>query len=298
MTQIAVLADIHGNLPALEAIWEDLNQFDIDHVVIAGDVINWGPFSLEVLEFLDERREYCSVIRGNHEFYLLDYDSLRAPPAWRYVTGQRLTGPRWIHHLIGDTWRRRIAGWPDTLSLRFADAPPVRVLHGAPGNPWQGFYADTPLEIIEKAFATVEETTIISAHTHLPLDRRAGRWHIVTPGSAGNPTDGIPDASYMLLQSEHDGWRATHRRVPFDRSRVIEELERQRSIAEHGDFGRFIIEEFRTARPWVGPYMLWRRTHHPDEPMTTSYFDEFDEELRREHTFPAYQINLPEEPQS
>ncbi len=297
MTRLAVLGDIHGNLPALEAVWADLSQFEVDHVVVAGDVINWGPFSLEVLEFLDERRERCSIVRGNHEFYLLDYDSPRAPEAWKRITGERLTGPRWIHQLIGDTWRRRIAGWPDTLSLRFADAVPLRVVHGAPGNPWQGVYEDTPVEVVAEAFASVKESTVVSAHTHLTLDRQVDRWHIVNPGSAGNPTDGIPDASYMLLESGEGGWHATHRRVPFDRSRVIQELERQSAIAEHNDFGRFIVEEFRTARPWVGPYMLWRRTNYPNEPMTTSLAELFTEDLRREHTFPAYQLNLPEEEQ-
>ncbi len=297
MTRLAVLADIHGNLPALEAVWEDLSRRDVDHVVIAGDVIDWGPFSREVLEFLDERRETCSIIRGNHEIYLLDYDTPRAPPAWEAVVGQRMTGPRWIHRLVGDAWRRRIAGWPDTLSLRFADAPPVRVLHGAPGNHWKGIYADTPHEEINEAFASITETTVITAHTHLPLERQVNRWHIVNPGSLGNPQDGILDAGYALLESETSIWRVTHLRVPYDQQHVIQGLEQQNLIAEHGDAGHLVIKEFQTARPYIGPYLLWRRKHYPDDPMTTSLTAFFTENDRWEHTFPAYRLNLPDEEQ-
>ena len=75
MTRLAVLADIHGNLPALQAVIDDMAQFAVDQVVVAGDSINWGPFSREVLEVIRERR--WPVIRGNNELYLLDYDTER-----------------------------------------------------------------------------------------------------------------------------------------------------------------------------------------------------------------------------
>lgn len=291
MTTLAILADIHGNLPALEAVWEDLSQFDVDHVVVAGDVINWGPFSREVLEFLTER--YCAIIRGNHEYYLLDYDTPRAPEAWAQLTGSRLVGPRWIHHLIGDGWRTQIAAWPDTISLRFADGPPVRIVHGSPGNPWKGIYPNTTDDEIVAMLSDVDESTVITAHTHLALDRTVDRWHIVNPGSVGNPFDGILDASYLLLESCGEGWRATHRRVLFDRERVIQELERQNLIAEHGAFGQLVIEEFRTARQYVGPFMLWRKTCHPNEPlsMEMDFLQEFTDEARWEHTWPVYHVN-------
>ena len=71
MTQLAILSDIHGNLPALDAVLNDLAQFKVDQVVVAGDVINWGPFSAQVMERVT--REGWPALRGNTEFYLLDY---------------------------------------------------------------------------------------------------------------------------------------------------------------------------------------------------------------------------------
>src|ERR1700720_3129900 len=80
MTRLAILADIHGNLPALEAVIADLARFAVDQVVVAGDVINWGPFSAQVTARIVEAG--WAVIRGNNEFYLLDYQTPRAPAAW------------------------------------------------------------------------------------------------------------------------------------------------------------------------------------------------------------------------
>ena len=77
MTRIAVLADIHGNLPALNAVIDDMARFAVDHVVVAGDSVNWGPFSREVLEIIAARK--WAVIRGNNAYYALDYATGRAP---------------------------------------------------------------------------------------------------------------------------------------------------------------------------------------------------------------------------
>lgn len=84
MTRLAVLADIHGNLPALEAVIEDMAQFAVDHVVVAGDSINVGPFSREVLEVISARN--WAVIRGNNGYYVTEYQTPRMPAHWSAFT--------------------------------------------------------------------------------------------------------------------------------------------------------------------------------------------------------------------
>ena len=84
MTRLAVLADIHGNLPALEAVSMDMAQFEVDHVVVAGDSVNVGPFSREVLKLVSERN--WATIRGNNAFYVLDYQTPRMPEHWSAFT--------------------------------------------------------------------------------------------------------------------------------------------------------------------------------------------------------------------
>lgn len=284
MTKIAVLADIHGNLPALEAVWDDLSQFNVDHVVVAGDSINWGPYSRQVLEFLTEHE--CVVMRGNHEYYLLDYDTPRAPETW---SGYTMT--RWVHRQAGDIWRARIATWPDTLCLRFADAPAVRVVHGIPGDHWQGIYPNTPDDRIRTMLTGIDESIVIAAHTHLTLDRVVDDWRIVNPGSAGTPLDGILDASYALLESDHGEWCVTHRRVPIDHQKVMSAFNYPQFIEEHGVIGHLIIEEFKTARIQLVAFLLWHRECHPDRPQSFDLLEMFTDEMRWEHTFAAYHVN-------
>ena len=80
MTRLAILADIHGNLPALAAVRADLATQAVDRVIVAGDLINWGPCSAQVVEQVVA--DGWDVVRGNHELILLDYGTPRAPAAW------------------------------------------------------------------------------------------------------------------------------------------------------------------------------------------------------------------------
>ena len=76
--RLAILADIHGNLPALEAVVAELERLQPDHVVVDGDLINAVPYSTEVIDFV--RAQSWLVVRGNHEFYYLDFGTERAVP--------------------------------------------------------------------------------------------------------------------------------------------------------------------------------------------------------------------------
>src|SRR5438105_2123738 len=136
MTTLAILSDLHGNLPALEAVLADLAPFGVDQVVVAGDVINWGPFSAQVAARVVESG--WAVIRGNHEHYLLDYGTPRAPVAWDDAGVWPLLP--WLQGQLPARWKTLIAGWPDSLSLRFRDAPPIRVLHASPRQNTEGIY--------------------------------------------------------------------------------------------------------------------------------------------------------------
>ena len=185
MTRLALLADVHGNLPALEAVLACIETQKVDQVVIAGDLINWGPFSIEVLQRVSGHG--WAIIRGNNEYYLLEQGTPRMPAYWRHY--ELLP---WLNGPLQGQWRRTIACWPDELSLRFADAPPLRVVHGAPGNPWCSLHPLLPEAELKALLTDVAETTVVAAHSHLPLDRRAGRWQLVNPGTVGVPLDGEP----------------------------------------------------------------------------------------------------------
>ncbi len=271
MTTLAVLADIHGNLPALDAVLRDLARYDVDQVVVAGDAINWGPFSVEVVERIAAAG--WPVVRGNHEHYLLDFDTPRAPAEW--ADRARFPLPPWLRRQLGGRWQKAIAAWPQTLTLCFPDAPPIRVVHGSPRSPWEPIGPLTDEGQVAAMLAGVDEETVIVGHTHLPMDRRIGAWRIFNPGPVGVPLDGRFSASYLLLDGDADGWRPTFRRVPFDRAPLFEEFERLRFVEECGVIGHLVVEEFRTARLQIVPFLRWWAATRPDVPLSMDLLEPF-----------------------
>lgn len=287
MTRLAILADIHGNLPALEAVIDDLARFEVDSVVVAGDVINWGPFSPEVMERVTG--EGWAVLRGNNEFYLLDYKTPRAPAAWHNRDDYPLLP--WLVEQLAGRWHNVIAAWPDSLLLCFPDAPPVRVVHGSPRSASEPIHPITPAPEVEEIVRGVAETTLIAAHTHLAMDRRVGGLHLLNPGSVGVPLDGDLSAAYMLIDGDERGWHATFRRVPFDYAPLFAEFERQRFEERCGVIGRLVVDEFRTARLRLHSFLVWREVHHPGAPATAALLEQFYAADIWEYTLPAYRIN-------
>ena len=289
MTRLAILSDIHGNLTALEAVLQDLSQFPVDHVIVAGDVIDRGPFSVQVLERVT--REGWAVIRGNAELYLLDYGTPRAPAEWNDLSLFPLH-PR-LHRQLNGHWLTAIAAWPDTLSLRFPDAPPVRVVHGSPRSPRELIYPISTDAEIEAMLSGIEETTVITGHTHLAMERRVGHWHILNPGTVGQPIDGVSSASYMVLAGDEGGWQPTFRRVPFNPEPLLQECERQGYTDECGVIGQLVMEDFQTARPRLLTFLCWRQACCPDAPLTKKLLEEFHRVNPWDYMPPAYRVNLP-----
>ena len=289
MTRLAILADIHGNLPALQAVIQDMAQYDVDQVVVAGDSVNWGPFSRQALDTIDPLG--WAVIRGNNELYVLDYCTERAPQHW-----STFTMPPFLHRQLGASWVNRIAAMPDTLQLRFRDAPAIRVFHGIPGNPWIAIYPDSSEEHVRKWLDETCEQTIIAAHSHVALERHVAGWHIFNPGSVGVPLDGEHSASYMILEGSSQGWElAAHRRVPFDLAPLFAEFEQLDFAARAGVTGRLVIEEFRTARLYLAPYIVWKQSAHPDRDDSIELLDEFlSLSDRSEFTPPPYRELTPD----
>jgi predicted phosphodiesterase len=287
---LAVLADIHGNLPALEAVLADLarDPRPVDHLIVAGDLSSWGPFSAQVVErALDEG---WAVIRGNHEFLLLDYGTPRAPAAWDDPAAFPI--PRWLHRQLAGPLQARIAAWPDWLSIRPPDAPPLRVVHGSPRDHIEGMYPDTGEDELAAMLAGVEEGTIVAAHTHLPMDRWVGRWHILNPGSVGMMLDGTFGARYLVLEGDADGWRGSFRRVPFSNDALFAEFARRGFEEECGVIGRLIVEEFRTARLHIAPFLRWRATVCPDAPFTAETLARFREVPAEEYMPEPHRLAL------
>jgi hypothetical protein len=141
--KIAVLADIHGNLPALRTVAEHIDRWGADQVMVAGDIINRGPKPLQCLEVIEERRrsEGWMVIRGNHEEYVINHslpDAPRSGPRFEIYQTAYWT----LHQLNGHV--PSLSAMPIQISCWTPDGREIRAVHASMQNNRDGIYVDTP----------------------------------------------------------------------------------------------------------------------------------------------------------
>lgn len=297
--RLGVLADIHGNLPALEAVIAELERLQPDHVLLNGDLINAVPFSAAVIDRVRELG--WVVVRGNHEFYYLDYVSPQA--GVEYQDPARWGQLHWLAAQLTPEQGAYLAMLPDERTLYLPDTAPVRVAHGVPGQNRVGFHSQQPAAEIVAAVAHVAEETLISAHTHVQVDRHVylhadmvqdfladphpnrftcpngpRHWHVINPGSVGLPLNGDPAAQFAILESvpeavEPGGWRVTHHRVPYDRRPALAAYEESGMMEAGGVITRLFYWELVTAEPEIILFYRWARERgmEPDEDIDSTF---------------------------
>lgn len=298
--RIAILADIHGNIHALEAVIAELERLQPDQVVVDGDLINAVPFSGPVIDRI--RRLPWAVVRGNHEFYYLDHGTERAGPG-------RDDPDRWgqLHWLVKQITVEQgayLAMLPDDMTFYFPGTQPLRIAHGVPGRNRVGFYRSQPDEAIVAELEQVQERTLISAHTHVQIDRHLVQhgqdvaslsadphggadlralsprhWHIVNPGSVGLPLDGRTCAQFAVLESvpeaiERGGWQATHHAIEYDRRPTLEAFASTGMLEAGGVISELFYWEVVTAEPEIIRFYRWAFSngYDPDKEATHGLF--------------------------
>ena len=190
--RVAALYDIHGNLPALEAVIAAVRRERVDSIVIGGDVVP-GPMPRECLNLLRSLEIPMHCIPGNGERVTLaqreGVEATEVPEAFRDVI-------RWNAAQLTDEDARWIASWPKTLSL-----DDVLFCHASPRNDGDVFTRQTPEEKVAPLFANVEERMVVGGHTHMQYDRTIGSTRVVNAGSVGMPFQGT-GAFWLMLGSE------------------------------------------------------------------------------------------------
>jgi predicted phosphodiesterase len=232
--RIAVLADIHGNLPALEAVLADMERQGVDDVIVAGDFCD-RPHPLESVRAVQALG--ACAIRGNRENYLLAYHNLDAPDHWRTAT--QWVGLRWLYERLDREALDYLASLPEECVYAAGGTAPIRVVHASPGSMTQVILPSGDphtlelyrqaglLELrydgtasIEEAFAQFDEPVLICAHSHIPWKQERDGRLAVNPGAVGIPINGDTRPQYALLAWEGGQWKATHRALDYDRDRI------------------------------------------------------------------------------
>jgi putative phosphoesterase len=211
--KIAVFSDIHANLHALEAVWRELESQQPDAIYCLGDLVGYGAFPNEVVNFLCENK--VDTIMGNYDEGV-GFDMEDCGCAYRTEAMRRL-GRRSIF------WTREHTSHESKLFLQQLpmqirteiNGREVLMVHGSPRRMNEYLYEDRPKASFERIAKLAGCDLLLFGHTHLPYEKEVRGTHFINMGSVGKPKDGDPRAGYVLLEAGRRT-KATFRRVPYD----------------------------------------------------------------------------------
>jgi predicted phosphodiesterase len=221
----AALFDVHGNLPALEAVLEDVRRSGVDRIVVGGDVLP-GPMPREALRRLLELDVPTQFLYGNGEKAVLaQLEGARSGTVtyWGTTSGSRppesvVETLCWTAAQLGAELETVLAGWPMTVELEIDGTGKTLFCHSTPRSETEGFTRRTADEHLLPLFEPLGVDLVVCGHTHMQFDRRVGRTRVVNAGSVGMPF-GEPGAYWLLL-----GPDVELRRTDYDLAAAAERI--------------------------------------------------------------------------
>lgn len=194
--RVAALYDIHGNLPALEAVLEDVRDAAVHLIVVGGDVVP-GPMLRETLTCLRGLDTPVQFIQGNCEVAAL----AEMAGAESGVPEQYRAIMRWTAQQLHPEYEKVLSGWPKTVRLEIDGLGGVLFCHGTPRHEDEIFTRLTSETRLMPVFEALDVPLVICGHTHMQFDRTIGRTRVVNAGSVGMPF-GEPGAYWALLDTD------------------------------------------------------------------------------------------------
>lgn len=252
--RIAVLADIHGNLQALEATLAAVEKMKVDRIIIGGDVVDGAPDSADCWERIKQLG--FPVLRGNHERYVFDFGTVRADPIW---TTAQFAPLHYTHRTMSMGQRAELAALP--MAWQAADAPGLLVVHASERSDADSILPHTPNEEVDAMFTNSSAAIIVRSHNHISSTRDWRGRRIVTTGAVGLPLDGYPRAQFCTLTLSKGNWSVEHHAVSYDVEAALRRFHDTGYLAETGTVGRLFMREVATGAHHVVPFLryLWQR---------------------------------------
>lgn len=197
--QVAALYDIHGNLPALESVLEELQYIAVDQIVVGGDVLS-GPMQRESIERLSALSTPVHYLMGNSDREVIAArrgdENNKLPPFAQEML-------RWSARQLAPEHERWIATWPKTVTLQIPRLGTVLFCHATPRDDNEIFTARTAEAHLFPIFDAAKADLVVCGHTHMQFDRMVGKTRVVNAGSIGMPF-GSRGADWLLLAPDVD----------------------------------------------------------------------------------------------
>ena len=201
--RVAALYDVHGNLPALEAVLAEVEREAVDLIVSGGDVVA-GPFPRETLDLLLALGDRVRFVRGNGDRIILELAGGADADAARHDWVATQLEPR--HH-------EALRSFESTVTVDVDGLGPTLFCHATPRSDEEVFLETTDEAIVAPMLAGAAEATVVCGHTHMQVDRPLGGKRVVNAGSVGMPYEPAPGAYWALLGPDVELRRTDYDRV-------------------------------------------------------------------------------------
>ena len=233
--RVALIGDVHANLPALEAVLAHARDRGIEAIWNVGDFVGYGPFPDEVVQRL--RQEGALSIVGNYDLKVLKFEKKKEK--WRRTKRpEKLLAFQWAHDHLSRESHSYLRSLPKELRLH-VESRRILLTHGSPASNEEPLTPGTPEERLRELAQGADADVIVCGHSHQPFAREVhGVWFINT-GSVGRPDDGDPRACYGFLQITPEHVRVRHYRVEYDVGRAAAAV-RERNLPEA--FAQMILQ--------------------------------------------------------
>jgi putative phosphoesterase len=213
--RILVLADIHSNWAALSAIQEDF-----DACLVVGDIVDYGTDPVPCIDWT--QRHATAAVRGNHDHAVAQRVMPRGGKGFRRLAA----ATRPMHWDWIDRFRMKFLARLPLTQRVILDRLSLYLVHGSPRDPLDE-YLPIDREMWRSRIEGIDANFICVGHTHVPMDLEIDERRVINPGSVGQPRDGDPRASYVLI----DNGNVSFRRVAYDLDAAIRQM-RQAGLPE------------------------------------------------------------------
>lgn len=245
--RVALIGDVHANLPALDAVLEHAESQAVEAIWNVGDFVGYNAFPEEVVQRL--RAEGAISVVGNYDLKVLKFPKKKAK--WRAKKRpEKYMAFKWAYKSLSEQSRAYLSSLPRDVRLEVAGRR-VMLTHGSPSSVSEHLYVDTPEERLLELAGIAQADVIVVGHSHIAFSRQVDDVWFTNTGSVGRQDDGDPRAAYAVMDLDDGEVKVWHHRIDYDIEvataairqaglpRAFEEMVRQGRkldwILDHGD---------------------------------------------------------------
>jgi putative phosphoesterase len=250
--KIAVLADIHGNYIAFEAVLKDAKANGAAGIIITGDHFNDVPQPMQVFNRL--RSINAWIIKGNKEQRIIDYCRGKHP---EWDSHLQMASFIWTYKQLNREALDYIDSLPEQTVIDLPGTDSIRVVHGSPFRIDELLYRNRNEDRITRSLQSIDEKVLVFGHTHAQWHKKYGDKLIINPGSVGVSFNEKALAEYSLIEWDFDHWKVCQRLVEYDKDELEREFHRSGYLNEGGAYAKAALYSIKAGTNEIMDFVIF-----------------------------------------